>query len=249
MRHRTSRAAGFTLIEITVVVAVLAILATAITPMILQQIVDTKVETTRREAKLLYEAIVGRADIPGSFGFFGDLGRNPSTFQELLKPATGTPYYTTETFRNIGMGWKGPYINAGDTKDDVLLDAFGREYQGANMAQVRSAGPNGVFYDDDDIVYPPNPPVPYSRVLVTVKRLEVGGGYTMDPVGYTIRVFFSRNGVETYMDDPAAPFVFDRVPQGTHAIAVLRGNLVVGQDTIQVFGNGTTKLVEFTFRP
>jgi hypothetical protein len=251
MTHRKSRVAGFTLIEITVILAVLAILATAITPMILQQIVDAKMETTRKEAKLLAEAILGRPDVAGSSGFYGDMGRFPAGLQELNRPAVGTPFYTTETFRNVGMGWKGPYINTGDTKADAFLDAFGREYQLTNIGQIRSAGSNGIFDDEDDIVYPPNPPVPYGRVLVTVKRLDaVGAGFTLDPVGYIVRIYYAQNGQEAYLDDPIAPFVFDRVPQGVHAIAVLRGgNLAVGQDTIQVFGSGTSKLVEFVFRP
>jgi hypothetical protein len=250
MIHRTSRAAGFTLIEVTVIVAVLAILATAITPMILQQIVDAKMETTRKEAKLLHEAVLGRPDVPGSFGFFGDMGRYPSSLKELVKPATGTPFFTTVTFRNVGMGWKGPYINTGDSKDDALIDAFGREYVQTNIGQVRSAGPNGIFDDDDDILYPPNPAQPFGRVMVTVKRLDaVGTGYTVDPVGYTVRLFYSKNGVEGYIDDPVAPFVFETVPQGVHAIAVMRGNVLVIQDTIQVFGGGTAKVIELSFRP
>jgi type II secretory pathway pseudopilin PulG len=251
MTYRPSRPAGFTLLEVTIIVAVLAILATAITPMILQQIVDTKMESTRTEARLLHEAVLGRPDVPGSFGFFGDMGRFPSALQELVKPVPGTPFFTTTTFRNVGMGWKGPYINSGDTKDDALLDAFGRPYVQTNIGQVRSPGPNGILDDEDDIVFPPNPPRPFGRVLVTVKRLDaVGTGYTLDPVGYIVRLFYSKNGVEAYIDDAVAPFVFETVPQGVHAIAVLRGgNLFVAQDTIQVFGGGTSKLVEFSFRP
>jgi hypothetical protein len=253
MKNQHDRAGGFTLIEITVIVAVLAILATAITPMILQQVVDTKMESTRKEAKLLHEAIVGRPDTPGSFGFFGDLGRFPATFEELLKPAPGAAPFTTETFRNVGMGWKGPYINVGDTKDDALVDAFGREYRGAATGHIRSAGPNGIFDDEDDILYPPKPPVPFGRLMVTVKRMAAEDiSYTLDPPGYTVRLYYSNNGVQAFVDDPIAPFVFENVPQGVHAIVVLRMKKdppqPVVQDTIQVFGGGATKLVELIFR-
>ena len=253
MRYRYTRAAGFTLLEITVIVAVLAILATAITPMILQQIVDTKVESTRSEAKILHEAIVGRADTPGSFGFFGDLGRFPTEFRELLKPSPGTMLFQTATFRNVGMGWKGPYVNSGDSRDDLLRDAFGREFQGAANGHIRSAGPDGVFDNDDDIVHPPKPPVPYGRVMVTVKRMAAEDiSYTLDPPGYTVRLFYSNNGQEAFIDDAFAPFVFENVPQGVHAIVVLRMKRdppqQVVQDTIQVFGGGATKLVELIFR-
>jgi type II secretory pathway pseudopilin PulG len=254
MRRASARSAGFTLIEITVILAVLAILAIAITPMVLQQLVDAKVEATRQEARLLSEAILGRADVAGSFGFFGDMGRWPAAFEELLRPAPGTPLFTTATFRNVGMGWKGPYVNAGASGDDVLNDAFGRPYRGAATGQVRSAGPDGLFDTADDIVYPPAPANPGGRLMVTVKRVEAeDSGYTLDPEGYVVRLYYSSNGREASLDDPVAPFVFDNVPQGIHAIVVLRVKsdppLAVAQDTVQVFGNGATKLVEFVFRP
>jgi type II secretory pathway pseudopilin PulG len=254
MKPNAARAAGFTLIEVTVILAVLAILAAAITPMVLQRLVDAKVEATRQEAKALNEAMIGRADEPGSFGFFGDMGRWPAAFEELLRPAPGTPLFTTATFRNVGMGWKGPYLNAGDSGDDVLNDAFGRPYRGAPNGQVRSAGPDGLFDTADDIVYPPSPTNPGGRLMVTVKRMAAeDNSYTLDPAGYTVRLYYANNGQEAFLDDPVAPFVFENVPQGIHAIVVLRMKseppLAVAQDTIQVFGNGATKLVEFVFRP
>ena len=176
MRRTAVRSTGFTLIEMTVILAVMAILAAAITPMVLQQLVDAKAEATRQEAKLLSEAMLGRADAPGSFGFFGDMGRWPVAFEELIRPAPGTPLFTTATFRNVGMGWKGPYINAGASGDDVLNDAFGRPYRGAPSGQVRSAGPDGLFDTSDDIVYPPAPPNPGGRLMVTppcIRRKQV----------------------------------------------------------------------------
>jgi prepilin-type N-terminal cleavage/methylation domain-containing protein len=253
MNRQSARPAGFTLIEITLVLAVLAILAAAITPMVLQQIVGTKVETTRREAQLLHEAILGRPDVPGSFGFFGDMGRFPRSFDELVRPDADTPLFGTATFRNIGMGWRGPYINAGDSAGDILADGFGRRYQGASTGQVRSAGPDGVFLTGDDIVYPPKAPSPAGRLLVTVKRLAAEDiGYTLDPAGYTVRLYYSNGGRQAYLDDDIAPFVFENVPQGLHAIVVLRMKkdppLAVVQDTVQVPGGGATRLVELIFR-
>ena len=253
MTPRPSRTPGFTLIEMTVILAVIAILAAAITPMVLQQLVDARMETTRREAKLLHEAIVGRPDVAGSFGFYGDMGRWPKTFQELLTPEPRAFLFNTDTFRNVGMGWKGPYINAGDSKEDMLADAFGRPYQGASTGQVRSAGPDGVFGNEDDVAYPPTRPNPSGRLMVTVKRMAAEDiGYTLDPPGYTVRLYYSNNGQQAFLDDPIAPFVFDNVPQGLHAIVVLQMKSdppqPVVQDTIQIFGNGATRLVELIFR-
>jgi hypothetical protein len=243
---------GFTLIEIVIILAVLTILGTAIMPALLQQVVDTKIETTRKEAKALYEAIAGRSDVPGSFGFVGDMGRLPVSFEEMLRPLPATTLFTTQTTRGVGMGWKGPYVNVGDTKDDVLTDAFGRPYVGANIGQIRSAGPDGEVGNEDDIVYPPNPANIRGRVIVTVKRMasEEPLFYTLDPPGYEVRLFYSDNGQQAYLADNIAPFVFENIPQGIHAIHVIRlkKDQLVVQDTIQSFGGGATKLVELVFR-
>lgn len=242
--------AGFTLIEIVIIIAVLTILATAITPAILQQVMDTKIESTRKEAKALYEAIAGRPDVPGSFGFVGDMGRLPATFEELVRPRPGTLLYSTTNTRGVGMGWKGPYINVGDSQDDYLTDAFNRPYTGASTGQVRSAGPDGVVGNEDDIVYPPAAPVVGARVLVTLKRMAAEDiSYTLDPPLYEVRLFYSNNGQEAMLADNIAPFIFENVPQGIHAVQVirLRKDQIVVQDTIQVHG-GATKLVELIFR-
>jgi len=249
--QRRAADAGFTLIEIVVIIAVLTVLATAITPAILKQVVDSKIESTRKEARALHEAIVGNPDVPGSFGFVGDMGRFPVTLEELIRVGPGTPPYTTATYRNVGMGWKGPYVNVGDTKQDFLTDAFNRPYAGSVTGQIRSAGPDGVMDNEDDIVYPPNPYNFRGRVIVTVKRLEPEGpGYTLDPPLYEVRLFYSEDGQEQFLADNIAPFVFENIPQGIHAIQVvrLRKNQIVVQDTIQTFGGGATKLVELAFR-
>ncbi|HNV02687.1 MAG TPA: prepilin-type N-terminal cleavage/methylation domain-containing protein [Vicinamibacterales bacterium] len=254
MIPKRARDCGFTLIEAAVILAVLAVLAAAITPMILQQIVEAKTEATRREARLLHEAMLGRPDVPDSFGFFGDMGRLPASFEELVRPGPGTALFGTATFRNVGMGWKGPYINAGDAAGDYLTDAFGRPYRGASAGQVRSAGPDGVFDTADDIVYPPARPNPTGRLMVTVKRMSSeDASYTLDPAGYAVRLYYSNGGVQASLDDAVPPFVFENVPQGVHAIAVLRMKSdppqIVAQDTILVFGGGSTRLVELIFRP
>jgi general secretion pathway protein G len=249
--QRRRATAGFTLIEIVVILAVLTILATAITPALLQRVIDQKIETTRQEAKTIHEAIVGRSDVPGQFGFVGDMGRLPQSFEELLRPQREAVLFTAVTFRGVGMGWKGPYINVGDTKEDVLTDAFGRPYGGISTGQIRSAGPDGVMDNEDDIVYPPNLPNIRGRVMVTIKRMAAEDqSYTLDPAGYEVRLYYSNNGQQAMIADNIAPFVFENIPQGIHAIEVnrLKRNQIVVQDTIQSFGGGATKLVELYFR-
>jgi hypothetical protein len=65
-----------------------------------------------------------------------------------------------------------------------------------------------------------------------------------------VRLYYSKNGQQAYLSAPIPPFVFENVPQGLHAIAVIRvrREQMVYQDTIQTFGGGATKLVEIVFR-
>ncbi len=241
---------GFTLLEVIIVIAVLAILAAAATPLLLQRVIEAKIDATRTEVRGLAEAIGGRPDQPGSFGFVGDMGRMPASLLELVQPGQA-PLFTTATFRAVGMGWKGPYVTSGDTPTDYQLDAFGHPYQVVTSGQIRSAGPDGAFGNADDIVYPASPPVYRGRVVVTLKRMaDEGPFYTLDPPNYEVRLYYAQNGRQAYLSAPMPPFVFENVPQGLHAIAVVRvlRDQMVYQDTIQTFGGGSTRLVEIAFR-
>jgi hypothetical protein len=218
----------------------------------LQQLVDARVTASRSNAKLVYEAMAGTSDVKGSYGFLGDMGRLPARPDELITPPAGAPRYDgARTFRGVGVGWKGPYLAVGESKGGFLADGWGRPYQITPYGQVRSAGPDGMYDTEDDIVYPPEPPRISGRVMVTVKREDAGGeGSAVDPAGYQVRLYYSNNGQEAFLSATVAPFVFDNVHPGLHAIAVVRSSSsqVVAQDTIEVPAN-STKLVELFFRP
>ena len=232
---------GFTLLELVVVIAVIGILAAAVSPAVMQQIMDGRVENTRAEAQLLSEAITGNPS-DAQFGFVGDIGRFPSTLQELVQPG-GLPAYTTSTVRNVGMGWRGPYVNAGESAADYLTDAFGRPYTGIGTGQVRSAGPDGAANTADDIVYPPAPPIITGTVTVTVRTI-VSGKTVVDPAGYRVDLFYASNGQENAVSDAAGPYSFSNVPMGLHAVRVVKtaapnSGAVVAQDTLRVLPGAT----------
>lgn len=243
-RMRNGR--GFTLLEMAIALAIVAILAAIATPLILQRLMDARIEATREEARNLYEAMVGREGDAGSFGFVGDIGRLPATFEQLVQPA-GLPLHTQATVLGIGMGWRGPYINAGALATDYLTDAFGRPYTGASTGRVRSAGPDGIADTADDIVFPPSLPVITGRVHVNVKT--TGDKKTLNnPDGYVVDLYYASGGVQAVVRDASPPFRFDNVPMGLHAIQVvnLTGGGVVAQDTIAL-RPGSTALAELWF--
>ena len=98
-------------------IAVIGILVAAMTPSVVQRIMDGRIDETRIEAQSLYDGMVGKAS-DGRFGFVGDLGRLPASFNELAQQG-GLPAYTTNTTRGVGMGWRGPYVNIGTRQTTI----------------------------------------------------------------------------------------------------------------------------------
>jgi general secretion pathway protein G len=245
-----ARASGFTLIEVLIVVSVLAILAAAVTPMVMQQLLDARIQSAREQVRAVHEAIWGRDDPQRqSFGFVGDIGHLPSMLLELAQPGT-IPLYHTDTVRNVGMGWNGPYVRFGNSPLEFVNDPWGRPLVGAEVGQIRSAGPDGQYNTDDDIYFPPRAGTYFGRLMVTLKRYGPVEGVmvtTIDPPNYEVRLYYSMNGKEQVVIDREKPFVFDYVPMGLHAIQVVHTSdqELRTEETVAVPGNGGTKLVEF----
>ena len=240
---------GFTLLELVVIIAVIGILAAAVTPTVMNQIMDTRVAATQAEAHSLYDAMVGAPNGDGTrFGFVGDIGRLPNSLQELASP-NGLPSYATGNVRGIGMGWRGPYINSGTLANDYLTDAFGRSYI-LNSGQVRSYGPDGIGNNSDDIVYPPTAPAVTGTVAITVKTITAGKT-VVDPSGYRVDLYYTSSGSQSSVTDAGTPFTFTAVPMGLHAVRVVKtvnpgaGSVMV-EDTV-VVRPGTTNAAELWF--
>lgn len=100
--------AGFTLIEILVVIAVIAILASLVTPMVFRNVGDAKASTARAQIEIFGLAL-------DTYRLDNDY--YPSTAQglEALRTApSGEP---------AARNWRGPYL-----KKAVPPDPFGRPY-------------------------------------------------------------------------------------------------------------------------
>jgi len=242
------RHAGFTLIELIVVVAVITGLVAAVTPALVQQILDRRIQATQDEVRVLHDAIVGNPS-EMRFGFVGDIGRTPNSLQELVQRG-GLPGYSNSTTRGIGIGWRGPYVNAGTSTADALTDSFGRSYT-TSAGQVRSAGPDGIPNNSDDIVYPPSAPAITGSVFVTLKTKDVNGVTIVDPPLYEVRLTYARDGAEETLVAAGSPFNFTNVPMGVHALQVVStggttAGTVIAEDTVVVRPRGSAVL-EFTF--
>ena len=121
-RHR--RRAGFTLVEMLVVLAIIGLISALVGPRVLSQLTDSRV----RAAKLQIEAFSSALDI-----FFIDVGRYPVENEGLAalvqKPSS------------IQV-WNGPYLRG----ERVPLDPWGRDYRYASDGrtfQISTLGPDG----------------------------------------------------------------------------------------------------------
>jgi general secretion pathway protein G len=102
---------GFTLIEVIVAVAIVAVLAGAITPLVFRELMQAREEATLRELRAQADALVT---------FYEDTGRLP-TAGEGLGALVVDPGLA---------GWQGPYlaVDRGDPVEAVTTDEFGQPY-------------------------------------------------------------------------------------------------------------------------
>ncbi|HOA72901.1 MAG TPA: type II secretion system major pseudopilin GspG [Phycisphaerae bacterium] len=136
---RNGRRSGFTLLEILVVVAIIALLAAFVVPNLIGV-------SQAQEIKITKTAVSNSGPIAMAIDTFRlDVGRYPKELSEL----TQKPDDEEEAKK-----WNGPYIK--DAKD--LKDAWQREIKYECPGKVNessydlwSMGPNGQDGDDDDI--------------------------------------------------------------------------------------------------
>lgn len=160
---------GFTLFEMVVVIGIVAVISATLIPVIIKPYLGQRSKNTLEEMSAIQEAILGRPDL-GDWGFIGTMGRLPNDVSELL---ANTASVSVANFSLAGVltGWNGPYLRASSLHP--LLDGWGLAYQVDTQSdgtwRVRSAGPNGIFNDGDDIVIPPHDTWFHSRGALRVE--------------------------------------------------------------------------------
>jgi prepilin-type N-terminal cleavage/methylation domain-containing protein len=118
--------AGFTLLELLLVVAILSSLALAATTFVENADDQARFEETRLRLETIRQAVLGDArgslnGQPAIGGFVADMGRLPETLDELIRQPTDCDPITAgdqpcswsfDTTSGVWAGWHGPYIHA-----------------------------------------------------------------------------------------------------------------------------------------
>jgi prepilin-type N-terminal cleavage/methylation domain-containing protein len=246
-----SRAKGFTLIEVIIVIAILAVAAGAMAPLASRVIDDSRRDQTIKRQQLIYQAIMGDPTAASS-GFLSDIGRLPNALTELSLIGA-IPAYSIGAC-GIGAGWRGPYLLEGVDSTGRPLDGWGTPMDFVN-GQIRSYGlDRNMNTAADNLLYPT---VPISanningNIIFTVMLLDSSSGQPIyAPSGGQATIFFAQNGalqsvaLNSLTGSYTYPAQGARLPKGIYAISATR-NSGAGTitRTITVFcpGGGTVQ--------
>jgi prepilin-type N-terminal cleavage/methylation domain-containing protein len=192
---------GFTMLEVVIVIAVVAILAGMIAPLAVNTIKQSRVNACWEEVQIIKNALVGDPTLTesgsrSSFGFVGDTGVLPGDpnsggdgLEDLLSNTilTGTvvyPNWAQDVASDIWFGWRGPYLTE-------ARDPWGRDYNYATravtvddnrMAFIWSSGMDGLTTADPLVVTAIND----DNIRVSIRQDEAFSmisGNTLDVCG------------------------------------------------------------------
>jgi len=222
--------AGFTLIEIIVVIAVISILAGTMVPSVVSQMDHHRATATRDEMQALYRAVVGTPDSGGD-GYLADMGQLPPSLTDLVQQGS-QPGYALH-LAGIGMGWEGPYLVGGFADGSWLTDAWGHTYTySASTGQITSPGRDGQISTTDDITLPETSiPThrPFSVVVEADSALDPGHAVTLDDATARVYAYYSNGGSEASVELTWSDHAF-RTPSGSDLPLGVHALRVVGRD-------------------
>lgn len=243
-----SRHAGFTLLEVLLGVAMIAILATLAGNSIVREVRRNQREELAVELAAL-ESGIRR--------FIADVGYVPQTTElEGALSVRGALPAAAPGIGGVPVGWNGPYVRAamlGPGANDPFRDPWGAPYEIARNGDawtLTSRGSDGLLATSDDIS---TGAVAFGYLTVQVSAAD-GDLHPkrLGPAEATVELFRAVNGIETAVStanatgwswDPRGQFFFQTpVSFGPHAIRVTGRGAYAGRNVVVVAfvdGNGS----------
>lgn len=217
MTHLLPREQGFSLIEMTIVIVVIGILAGVAMQSMKAMVEDTRQVKTEREMEMLAKAIVGDPALVSNgersdFGYVGNIGSFPPNLEALI---SNPGSYTT---------WDGPYVPSGFSQDTLGLktDEWGQLYTYTGGLTITSTGSGSTIIKkiaDTTSDYLLN------TLNGTIKDANdsLPGSVYKDSVDIKITI---PNGsgstvTKTYHPDSIGAFTLDSIPVGQHELRII----------------------------
>jgi prepilin-type N-terminal cleavage/methylation domain-containing protein len=224
-KHRNCFSRGFTLIEVIIVIAILAIVAGAMAPMAVRTIDGSRQEATLKRQQMIYQAIFGDPSAHGT-GFLSDIGRIPGQDLTELAIQGSLPTYASQSC-GASMGWRGPYLLEGVDKTGRPVDGWGEPMDFAN-GQIRSKGPDRILNNvTDNLYYPPAALTAnniYGGIVLEAVALDTSATPpTYVAAGGSATICYARNGAMQTLTSSSSEgaYTFPNIPQGIQTINVI----------------------------
>lgn len=241
---------GISLIEVIIIIAILAILAGVMSPIIYKTTEAARYKRAEKELETIYNAILG--DGADYFGYLGDMGRFPNQLSELYIQSTQPNKAENPSGSGVFAGWNGPYLSVSNSDSTGIYDPWGNKYiqvfnawGQSNKWMLVCAGKDGQFdnsnpnaaVNQDNLYYPAEP---LSLTTYTVS----GNTYYTIMTSLNLKAEIANSDISPLR----VKFIFYDIRNGTSYVRTGIGNgglfysATIGQkvvDALFVLDNGT----------
>ena len=255
MEPRASRTisnpSGFSLIEVAVAVAIIAILAGALAPLAFKAVNQAREQRTRTELKNAYEALFGARDHRVS-NMRADYGYAGASLTQMTTQGAIRAYGTYPASPALTGGWNGPYWTGNQSATGLPQDAWGRSFLLRNIGggwQLVSLGEDGVLNSPtqnpqgDDLVYP-LPPNPLPVTSMQVNLYKIGGGAAPVATSVTAYTPSTTNVPTATLLGLVSPGLYSTpsIPSGNAVISVVVPAQATQSQAVNLSQGGTVTL-------